>query len=62
MAILQQTYENALADYRVAPDDAEALLMYGEAPVDDSLSSTELAAMTIVASVILNLDETITKD
>ena len=62
VAILQETYENALADFRIAPDDAESLLMYGESPVDESLAPTELASMTIVASVILNLDETITKD
>ena len=60
VAILQRTYESALAGLDEA--DAMELLSYGEAPVDESFAPTELAAMTMVASVILNLDETITKD
>ena len=62
VAILQRTYVNAFERYRDAPEDAAAVLMYGESPVDGSLDEAELAAMTMVAAVILNLDETITKD
>jgi hypothetical protein len=62
LAILQRAYEEAHEHYSKAPDDASALLMYGEAAVDESLATDELASMTIVAGVVLNLDETITKD
>jgi len=40
---------------------AEALLAVGESSQTDSLAKAELAAYTVVMSVILNLDETITK-
>jgi hypothetical protein len=38
-----------------------ALLNVGESPRDKRLNATELAAWTTVTGVILNLDETITK-
>ena len=38
------------------------LLRVGESPADRTLDPVELAAYTAVASVILNLDEAITKD
>ena len=37
------------------------LVAVGESPRDKRLDAAELAAWTTVASVILNLDETITK-
>ena len=40
---------------------ADALLKVGESDVLSSLSSVELAAMTTVANVLLNLDEAINK-
>jgi hypothetical protein len=48
---------------RFAGDAAtgQALLASGESPRDESLDISEQAAYTIVASVLLNLDETISK-
>lgn len=43
-------------------DAAQRLLRVGEAPVDARLSPIELAAYTSVANVILNFDETVTKE
>jgi len=40
----------------------EKVLHVGESVPDAKLNRTELAAWTTVASVILNLDETITKE
>jgi hypothetical protein len=40
---------------------AEKLLKVGESPRDQSLPADELAAYTVIASVLLNLDETLTK-
>jgi hypothetical protein len=48
--------------YRGDRPAALALLQAGEAPRDESLDAGELAAYTAMASLILNLDETITKD
>lgn len=47
--------------FRLDPPGAKKLLSVGESPRDASLDTTELAAWTTVASVLLNLDETITK-
>ena len=48
--------------FRSAPDQARALLQIGDSPVSPEMESAELAAWTIVASGILNLDETISKE
>ena len=50
-----------LAVYRRDHAAADQLLAVGEAGRNPGLDPAELAAWTIVASVILNLDETITK-
>ena len=44
------------------PDAAQKLLAVGEAPRNEKLDPAELAAWTMVASMILNLDETVTKE
>ncbi len=43
-------------------EDATSLLSVGNSPYDETLTETELAAYTMLASVILNLDETITRE
>ena len=50
-----------LADYRRRADKAEALLKVGESPREAKLDPSELAAWTIFASTLLNLDEALTK-
>jgi hypothetical protein len=61
IATLQRTYEQQLATFRSDPKAAESLLAVGEAKLAESQDKTELAAMTTVANVLLNLNETITK-
>ncbi|HLN31122.1 MAG TPA: DUF1553 domain-containing protein [Gemmataceae bacterium] len=48
--------------YKAHPEDARLLIHEGESPVDGRLAATQLAAYTAVAGIILNLDETITKE
>jgi hypothetical protein len=60
-AILREALDAQLADYKRHEDRAEALLRNGESPVNPKLNKQELAAWTTVASMILNLDETISK-
>lgn len=43
------------------PNAVEELLRVGEAPCDESLPRTELAAWTMLCNTLLNLDETISK-
>ena len=47
------------ARFAAAPADAERFLAVGEAPRDPDIPAPELAAWTVVASTLLNLDETI---
>ena len=50
------------AEFNRTPGAAAKLLAVGESPRDKRLDPRELAAWTTVANVILNLDETITKE
>jgi hypothetical protein len=61
-AVLRGVLEKQQARYRADEAAALKLLGVGESDRDDRLSAPELAAYTIVASVILNLDETLTKN
>jgi hypothetical protein len=51
-----------LARFKAKPDAALKFVKQGEAPRDEQLDVPELAAYTSVASLILNLDETVTKE
>jgi len=55
-------YTKLLEDYRADEFEAEQYLAQGESPRDDTLDVAELASYASVASLILNLDETITKE
>jgi len=59
--VLQKTYEQQLANFKQDTKAAEALLKVGESPLPEKADAAELAAMTTVANVLLNLNETITK-
>ncbi len=59
--ILEDGLTRRLAQYRADPASAEKLLSAGESPRDKSIDTAELAAYTTTASVILNLDEVITR-
>jgi hypothetical protein len=58
---LRKLYTSNLAQFQRSPADARALTHEGEAPVT-ALPAAELAAMTTVARVILNMHETITRN
>ncbi len=59
--LLRNLAARQLAHYRGDPEAARKLLAVGESRPEPSLDAAELAAWTTVASVILNLDETISK-
>jgi hypothetical protein len=61
LGVLLAGLERRLTTYQQDRGAAEKLLSVGEAPRDKSFDSAELAAYATVASVILNLDEVITK-
>lgn len=59
LAELRALYDEALAHYRTAPDDAGALLQVGA--LEAAGAAAETAALTVVANAILNLDEVMVK-
>jgi len=59
---LNAAFEHHLAHYRANPGSASKLVSAGEAPRDRSFDAVEHAAYTAMCSLILNLDEAITKE
>ena len=59
---LNALLEKRLTYYRANPQAAKDLLSVGASAVDAKLDAAELAAYANVASLILNLDETITRN
>lgn len=55
-------FERQLATFNMRLEAATALLRAGESPIDTSLDPRELAAWTMTASLLLNLDEVITRN
>lgn len=60
-SILAATHADLRRHYAAHPDEAAQLLAFGEAPTDTSLPAPELAALTLVANQLLNLDEALNK-
>jgi hypothetical protein len=54
--------ERELAVYRADPERAAALLAVGESARDESLDAAEHAAWTVLASMLLNLDESLCRE
>ena len=59
--VLCRTYAEQLANFRQDGAAAQALLKVGDSPLPPFPDAAELAALTAVANVLLNLNETITK-
>ena len=62
LSVLHETLSSYLDDYRRDVEAAKQYLSQGESPRDEELDVSELAAYATLASMILNLDETITKE
>ena len=62
LAILNTAYRQHLATYNSNPTAARNLLAHGDSTRDPKLDPAVLAAHTLVASMLLNLDEGITRE
>src|SRR5262249_31196528 len=62
LKILSAGFEEHLEEYRTDKQAALKLVSVGEYPRDKKVNVSELAAYTAVCSLILNLDEVITKE
>jgi hypothetical protein len=60
-AVLHHRWAEVLARYRADPAAATELLAVGDSAADAELASAELAAMTVICSLLLNLDEVLSK-
>lgn len=64
LTVLQKLYDQALTQYRKNPADAEKLLLSSNTHSETSgkhPQQAELAALTVVANAMMNLDEFLTK-
>ncbi len=59
--VLRRMHERALKAYRADTAAAQSLVAVGESKPDEHLPVAELAAWTLVASEVMNLDESLTK-
>ncbi|HUD84275.1 MAG TPA: DUF1553 domain-containing protein [Candidatus Saccharimonadales bacterium] len=60
-AVMRKMEQHFITRYQDDPADAQKLLAVGESKPDTKIPPAELAAWTLVASEILNLDESLTK-
>ena len=60
-AVLEKSLSEMQKHYAANPKDARSLVNIGEKRVDSSIPAPELAAWTMIASEMLNLDETVNK-
>ncbi len=62
LKILLADLNEYLADFAENPDAARDLIAIGESRIDDQFDDAELAAYTLIANTILNLDEAISEN
>ena len=57
-----QRWQKSLAKFKETPTEATALLTVGASKRNESLDAAEHAAWTVVCTLILNLDEVLTRE
>jgi len=61
LKILKQTLDTTQKHYKASPEEAKKLIAVGQSIADPAVDPVELAAWSIIASQVLNLDETLCK-
>ena len=61
-AVVQELYQKQLTKYQSAPAEATKAINFGESKPPPELSIPELASWTLVANLILNMDEAIVRN
>lgn len=62
LSVLLSAYRSFVERFQKSPQEAARFLSIGEKPRDESLDPVKHAAMTLTASLLLNLDETLSKE
>ncbi len=60
LAVLREAYQRLLVDFEKDPEGVKNFLSVGENQTENIMQAHELAALTFVACILLNLDEVIT--
>ncbi|MFO0815867.1 MAG: PSD1 and planctomycete cytochrome C domain-containing protein [Gemmatales bacterium] len=61
LATLRSVYDDQLKHFTTRPAETDKLLAVGESKPNDKLNKPELAALTMIANIVFNLDEAVTK-
>jgi hypothetical protein len=62
LSVVQGALDRFVARYRSDPEAAGKLVGFGEAKAPKSVAAEEIAAYSHIANLILNLDETISRN
>jgi mono/diheme cytochrome c family protein len=62
VTVLAKTLKQHLARYEADAEAAKQVITFGESKPDESLKAPEVAAYTLTANLLLNLDETVTRN
>jgi hypothetical protein len=62
VAVVTDLLQRQLAKYKSAPAEATKAVTFGESPPPADIDASELAAWTLVANLILNLDESVERN
>ena len=60
--MLSSGLQKRIRHFKANPEAAKKLLAVGDAKADEKLDAGELAAYTLTANVLFNLDEVVTKE
>lgn len=60
-AVVKETLDAALTHYTAKPEEARLAIATGESKAPETIPAPELAAWSLVASQLFNLDETVTR-
>jgi hypothetical protein len=61
MKIVEASLAELLADYKAKPEEAKKLIAVGDSKADPAMDATTLAAWTMLANELMNLDEVLNK-
>ncbi|MGC4002312.1 MAG: DUF1553 domain-containing protein [Pirellulales bacterium] len=62
LEVLTKLHEDSLRRFRERPEAAESFLQVGASRSAETLDRVELAAYTMTANILLNLDEALTRE
>jgi Protein of unknown function (DUF1553) len=61
LAIVQLSLNDLSADFKAKPEEAKKLIAYGDSKADPMMDAVTLAAWTMLANELMNLDEVLNK-